>query len=134
MEIGELDEEEAQVFRDDLGLEGSSLERVIRASYHLLGLISFFTAGEDETRAWTVARGASAVDAAGTIHTDLARGFIRAEVIGWEELLELGSMAEAKKPGQAAFGGQDLRRAGRRRHRGPVQRLSRADDREVNRR
>jgi len=100
MEIGQLDEEEAQVFRDDLGLEGSSMERVIRASYHLLGLISFFTAGEDETRAWTVVRGASAVDAAGTIHSDLARGFIRAEVVGWEELLELGSMAEARKQGK----------------------------------
>jgi GTP-binding protein YchF len=100
MEIGELDEEEAQIFRDDLGLEGSSMERVIQASYRLLGLISFFTAGADETRAWTVQRGASAVDAAGTIHTDLARGFIRAEVIGWEELLDLGSMAEAKKQGK----------------------------------
>ena len=99
MEIGQLDEEEAQIFRDDLGLEESSMERTIRASYHLLGLISFFTAGEDETRAWTVPRGASAVDAAGTIHSDLARGFIRAEVIGWEELLDLGSMAAAKKQG-----------------------------------
>ncbi len=99
MEIGQLDDEEAQIFRDDLGLEGSSMVRVIRASYHLLGLISFFTAGEDETRAWTVARGATAVDAAGTIHSDLARGFIRAEVIGWEELLDLGSMAEARKQG-----------------------------------
>lgn len=100
MEIGELDEDEAQVFRDDLGLEGSSMERVIRASYALLGLISFFTVGPDETRAWTVTHGATAVDAAGTIHTDLARGFIRAEVIGWEELLELGSMAEAKRHGR----------------------------------
>jgi len=100
MEIGQLDEEEAQIFRDDLGLEGSSMVRVIRASYHLLGLISFFTAGEDETRAWTVARGASAVDAAGAIHSDLARGFIRAEVIGWEELLDLGSMPAAKKQGR----------------------------------
>ncbi|MFO7532583.1 MAG: redox-regulated ATPase YchF [Candidatus Limnocylindrales bacterium] len=100
MEIGELDEEEAQAFRDDLGLEGSGMERVIRASYHLLGLISFFTAGEDETRAWTVRRGASAVDAAGTIHTDLARGFIRAEVVGWEVLLQLGSMAEARRQGK----------------------------------
>jgi hypothetical protein len=100
MEIGELDDDEAAVFRDDLGLQGSSMERVIRASYELLGLISFFTAGEDETRAWTVTRGASAVDAAGTIHSDLARGFIRAEVIGWEELLELGSMAEARRQGK----------------------------------
>jgi hypothetical protein len=100
MEIGQLDEEEALVFREDLGLEGSSLERVIRASYALLGLISFFTAGPDETRAWTVRRGANAVEAAGAIHSDLARGFIRAEVIGWQELLELGSMAEAKRHGK----------------------------------
>jgi GTP-binding protein YchF len=100
MEIGELDEEEAQVFREDLGLEGSSMERVIRASYSLLGLISFFTVGPDENRAWTLPRGASAVDAAGAIHSDLARGFIRAEVIGWEELLDLGSMAEAKRQGK----------------------------------
>jgi ribosome-binding ATPase len=99
MEIGQLDEEEAQVFRDDLGLQGSSMERVIRASYHLLGLISFFTAGDDEPRAWTIRRGSSAVDAAGAIHSDLARGFIRAEVVGWEQLLELGSMAEARKRG-----------------------------------
>jgi ribosome-binding ATPase len=100
MEIGQLDPEEAQAFREDLGLEGSSLERVIRASYSLLGLVSFFTAGPDETRAWTVPRGASAVDAAGAIHSDLARGFIRAEVIGWQELLELGSLAEARRHGR----------------------------------
>jgi GTP-binding protein YchF len=106
MEIGQLEDEEAQVFRDDLGLEGSSLERVIRASYELLGLISFFTAGPDETRAWTVVRGASAVDAAGAIHTDLARGFIRAEVIGWQELLEQGSMAEAKRHGKVRSEGK----------------------------
>lgn len=106
MEIGQLDEDEAQVFRDDLGLEGSSMVRVIRASYHLLGLISFFTAGEDETRAWTIKRGSDAVEAAGTIHSDLARGFIRAEVIGWQELLELGSMAEAKKVGKVRSEGK----------------------------
>lgn len=106
MEIGQLDEEEAQIFRDDLGLQGSSMERVIRASYHLLGLISFFTAGEDETRAWTIRRGSDAVEAAGTIHSDLARGFIRAEVIGWEEILELGSMAEAKKAGKVRSEGK----------------------------
>lgn len=106
MEIGQLDEEEAQVFRDDLGLEGSSLERVIRASYALLGLISFFTAGPDETRAWTVPSGATAVDAAGAIHSDLARGFIRAEVIGWQELLELGSIAEAKRHGKVRSEGR----------------------------
>jgi GTP-binding protein YchF len=106
MEIGQLDEDEAEVFRDDLGLQGSSLERVIRASYALLGLISFFTAGPDETRAWTVPLGATAVDAAGAIHSDLARGFIRAEVIGWQELLELGSIAEAKRHGKVRSEGR----------------------------
>jgi ribosome-binding ATPase len=99
MEIGQLDAEEADVFRADLGLAESSLERIIRLSYELLGLISFFTVGPDETRAWTIPAGSSAVDAAGAIHTDLAHGFIRAEVIGWRELLELGSEAEAKKKG-----------------------------------
>jgi hypothetical protein len=98
MELGELDPEEAGVFRADLGLEGDpSLERIIRRSYELLGLISFFTAGPDETRAWTIPAGSTAVDAAAAIHSDLARGFIRAEVVGWEDLLALGSMAEARK-------------------------------------
>jgi ribosome-binding ATPase len=100
MEIGQLEGEEAEAFRADLGLTESSLERVIRLSYELLGLISFFTAGPDETRAWTIPAGSTAVDAAAAIHTDLARGFIRAEVIGWQELLELGSMAEAKRKGR----------------------------------
>lgn len=98
MELGELDAEEAAIFRSDLGLEGdSSLERVIRRSYELLGLISFFTAGHDETRAWTIPAGSTAVDAAGAIHSDLARGFIRAEVVFWEDLLALKTMAEARK-------------------------------------
>ena len=100
MEIGQLDAEEAQVFRSDLGLTESSLERVIRLSYRLLGLISFFTAGPDETRAWTIPAGSTAVDAAGAIHTDIAHGFIRAEVVPVADLLELGSMAEARKHGK----------------------------------
>jgi ribosome-binding ATPase len=109
MEIGQLEPEEAAVFRADLGLSESSLERVIRLSYELLGLISFFTVGADETRAWTVQAGATAVDAAGAIHTDLARGFIRAEVIGWQQLLEVGSEAEAKKRGLMRSEGRDYR-------------------------
>jgi GTP-binding protein YchF len=100
MEIGELDEEEAAAFREELGVEGSGLERVIRVSYRLLGLISFFTAGPDETRAWTIQDGGTAVDAAAAIHTDLARGFIRAEVVSMEDILELGSMAEARRRGK----------------------------------
>jgi hypothetical protein len=109
MEIGQLDEVEAAVFRADLGLTESSLERVIRLSYELLGLISFFTVGPDETRAWTVPAGSTAVDAAAAIHTDLARGFIRAEVINWQELLELGSMAEARKHGRLRSEGKAYR-------------------------
>ena len=100
MEIGQLDEEDAAVFREEMGLTESSLERVIRLSYKLLGLISFFTAGPDETRAWTIPAGATAVDAAAAIHTDLARGFIRAEVITYEDLIALGSTAEARKRGK----------------------------------
>jgi hypothetical protein len=97
MEIGQLDEEEAAIFRSDLGLTESSLEKVIRDSYRLLGLISFFTAGPDETRAWTIPAGSTAVDAAAAIHSDLARGFIRAEIVEYNDLIELGSFAEARK-------------------------------------
>ena len=100
MEIGQLEPDEAEVFRTEMGLAAPGLERVIRASYSLLGLISFFTVGPDETRAWTIERGSNAVDAAGAIHSDLARGFIRAEVIAWDELLALGSMAEARRLGR----------------------------------
>src|SRR5687768_8317083 len=100
MEIGQLDEEEAAVFREEMGVTESSLERVIRLSYRLLGLISFFTAGPDETRAWTIPDGSTAVDAAAAIHTDLARGFIRAEVVPYEDLIQLGSIAEARKAGK----------------------------------
>ncbi|HEY8167580.1 MAG TPA: redox-regulated ATPase YchF [Candidatus Limnocylindrales bacterium] len=109
MEVGELDEDEAAVFREDLGLTESSLDRVIRLSYRLLGLISFFTAGPDETRAWTIHDGETAVDAAAAIHSDLARGFIRAEVVGWADLLELGSMAEARRQGRLRSEGKAYR-------------------------
>ncbi len=109
MEIGELDEESASVFREELGLAESSLDRVIRLSYRLLGLLSFFTAGPDETRAWTIHDGETSVDAAAAIHTDLARGFIRAEVVAWQDLLELGSMAEARRHGRLRSEGKTYR-------------------------
>jgi len=98
-EIAELPPDEAASFRRDLGLAEPALDRLIRATYELLGLCSFFTVGEDEVRAWTVPYGAPAQQAAGAIHTDLERGFIRAEVIGWQELLKAGSEANAKKLG-----------------------------------
>jgi GTP-binding protein YchF len=98
-EIGELADEDARLFMDDLGIAEPSRGRVIGLTYALLGLFSFFTAGEDECRAWTLRTGSTAVDAAGAIHSDLARGFIRAQVIGVDDLLDAGSMAEARGRG-----------------------------------
>src|SRR3954447_13509 len=109
MELGELDPEEAAVFMDELGLHESALDRVIELSYRLVGLISFLTAGPDEVRAWPIPDGSNAVDAAGAIHSDLARGFIRAETIAYEDLLSLGSMAEAKKHGKVRSEGKTYR-------------------------
>ncbi|MDQ3881519.1 MAG: YchF family ATPase [Chloroflexota bacterium] len=98
-EIAELPPDEQEAFMRELGIVEPSRDRVVRMTYELLGLISFFTVGEDECRAWTVARGATAVDAAAAIHSDLARGFIRAEVIGHDGLLVDGSLAEARRRG-----------------------------------
>jgi hypothetical protein len=100
MELGELEPDEAAVFMEELGIAESGLDRLIALSYRLLGLISFLTAGPDEVRAWPVPEGSTAVDAAGAIHTDLARGFIRAETVAYEDLLALRSMAEARKHGK----------------------------------
>jgi GTP-binding protein YchF len=109
MELGELEPDEAAVFMDELGLRASGLDRVIARSYELLGLISFLTAGPDEVRAWPVRDGATAVDAAGTIHTDLARGFIRAETVAYDDLVTLGSTAEARKAGRLRSEGKTYR-------------------------
>ncbi|HSK53125.1 MAG TPA: redox-regulated ATPase YchF [Clostridia bacterium] len=100
MELGELEPDEAAVFMEELGIAESGLDRVIGLSYRLLGLVSFLTAGPDEVRAWPVPEGSSAVDAAGAIHSDLARGFIRAETVAYDDLIALGSMAEARKAGR----------------------------------
>ena len=100
MEIGELPEEEGSAFLADLGLERPGLDRVIELSYRLLGRISFLTAGPDEVRAWPVPEGSTALDAAAAIHTDLARGFIRAEVVPYDDLVTLGSMAAARQAGK----------------------------------
>lgn len=101
-ELAQMEPEEAAAFRDDLGLpEDSARDRAIVTAYELLGVHSFLTAGEDEVRAWTVAKGASAPEAAGRIHSDLERGFIRAEVASWRDMVEAGgSMAELKKAGR----------------------------------
>jgi ribosome-binding ATPase len=108
-ELAELGEEDARLFMDDLGIAEPSRGRIIRLTYALLGLFSFFTAGEDECRAWTLRHGDTAVDAAGAIHSDLARGFIRAQVIGVDELIDAGSMAEARSRGTLRQEGRDYR-------------------------
>ena len=98
-EISELDDDEKKEFLEDLGLEESGLEKLISASYSLLGLISFLTSGEDETRAWTIKEGTKAPQAAGKIHTDFERGFICAEVVSFEDLKEYGTMQACKEKG-----------------------------------
>ena len=109
MELGELEPDEAAAFMDELGITESSLDRVIALSYRLLGLVSFLTAGPDEVRAWPITDGSTAVDAAGAIHTDLAKGFIRAETVAYEDLIRLGSMAEARKVGRLRSEGKTYR-------------------------
>ncbi len=98
-EIASLPEEEQEVYIQELGLKESGLDRLIRAGYELLGLITFFTTGKDETRAWTVRAGAKAPEAAGVIHTDFTKGFIRAEVIDWQDFVNAGGEIEAKSKG-----------------------------------
>ena len=106
-EISELDEEEKKEFLDALGLKESGLEKLVRASYDLLGLMSFLTAGEDECRAWTIKKGTKAPQAAGKIHTDFERGFIKAEVINYQDLLDNGSIAAAKEKGIVRIEGKE---------------------------
>ena len=106
-EISQLDEDEKKEFLSDLGLKESGLERLIEASYSLLGLLSFLTAGEKETRAWTITRGMTAPQAAGKIHSDFERGFIRAECINYRELLSCGSLTAAREKGLVRSEGKD---------------------------
>lgn len=108
-EIVSLPPEERAAFREELGVTEDGLTLVIRACYELLGLVSFFTVGPDEVRAWEIHRGDTAVDAAGAIHSDLARGFIRAEVIPYEQLVELGGHAKAREKGVLRLEGRDYR-------------------------
>ena len=107
MELAQMSPEDATEFLKEYGIEEPGLSRVIRLSYQLMGLQSFFTVGEDEVRAWTIPVGATAVDAAGTIHTDLARGFIRAETIAYADMIACGDMAEARKRGVLRLEGKE---------------------------
>jgi GTP-binding protein YchF len=106
-EMAQLSSEDAQAFREDLRLEEPGLDRVIRASYALLGLISFLTAGEDECRAWTIRKGTRAQAAAGAIHSDIERGFIRAEVVAFDDLMAAGSLPACRERGTLRLEGKD---------------------------
>jgi ribosome-binding ATPase YchF (GTP1/OBG family) len=106
-ETAEMDPEEARALLEEFGVAEPGLDRVIAASYSAIDLITFLTTGEDETRAWEVRRGAKAPEAAGVIHTDLERGFIRAEVIGYDDLVAAGSMEKAKAAGKIRVEGKD---------------------------
>ncbi|WP_099203515.1 redox-regulated ATPase YchF [Miniphocaeibacter massiliensis] len=106
-EISELEDEEKQEFLEAMGIEESGVNSLIKASYSLLGLMSFLTAGPQETRAWTIKKGTKAVDAAGKIHTDISRGFIRAEIVSYNDLTTLGSMNAAKEKGLVRLEGKD---------------------------
>lgn len=106
-DLAELDDEEKTMFLEELGLEESGLDKLIKASYSLLGLISYLTAGEDECRAWTITKGTKAPQAAGKIHTDFERGFIKAEVVPYKDLIECGSLSAARDKGLVGMEGKD---------------------------
>lgn len=106
-EIAELDKEEAEEFLKELGLAESGLDRLIKAAFKLLGLLTFLTAGPDECRAWTITKGTKAPQAAGKIHTDIERGFIRAEIVSYDDLVAAGSTNAAKEKGQVRLEGKD---------------------------
>ena len=106
-EIGQLENDEAKEFLEDLGLEESGLDRLIKTSYSTLGLITYLTSGEQEVRAWTIAQGTKAPQAAGVIHTDFEKGFIRAEVTPFDVINELGSSKAAQEAGKMGVEGKD---------------------------
>ena len=106
-EIADMDDEEKKVFLSELGLDCSGLDRLIKSGYALLGLISYLTAGKPEVRAWTIKNGTKAPQAAGKIHSDFERGFIRAEVVSYDDLMACGSMTAAKEKGLVRSEGKD---------------------------
>ena len=116
MELAQLSSAEAQSFMQDFGIAESALDRVIKSSFALLNQITFLTVGEDEVKGWTIARDTHAIDAAGTIHSDIQRGFIRAEVVAYEDLKKAGDYAAARKLGKVRLEGKSLPRPGRGHH------------------
>ena len=106
-ELSQMEAEDKALFMEEFGLGESGLDRLIKKSYSLLGLISYLTAGEKETRAWTITKGTKAPQAAGKIHSDFERGFIRADVVNWETLVSLGSLVAAKEKGKVRSEGKE---------------------------
>jgi ribosome-binding ATPase YchF (GTP1/OBG family) len=107
MELSRLNDDEAEIFMEDMGIRQSARERLTQFAYKTLGYVSFFTVGEDEVRAWSICGGDTAVNAAGAIHTDLARGFIRAECFTYDELIEYGSEKSVRENGHFRLEGKD---------------------------
>ena len=122
VELG--DDEEAREMLAEMGVDEPGLDVLARVGFDTLGLQTYLTAGPKETRAWTIRKGATAPEAAGVIHTDFQRGFIKAEIVSYDDLVDAGSMAEAKRGRQGPHRGQGLRHAGRRRGGVPLQRLT----------
>ena len=106
-ELTKLDKDEREMFKEELGIKESGLDKLVKASYSLLGLMSYLTAGETEVRAWTIKKGTKAPQAAGKIHTDFERGFIKAEVVSYDDLIEAGSLLQAKEKGKVRIEGKD---------------------------
>ena len=106
-ELAALDKDERQMFKEELGIKSSGLEKLVVASYDLLGLMSYLTAGEKEVRAWTITKGTKAPQAAGKIHTDFEKGFIKAEVVSYNDLVEAGSFLKAKEKGKVRMEGKE---------------------------
>ncbi len=106
-ELTKLDKDEREMFKEELGIKESGLDKLVKASYSLLGLMSYLTAGETEVRAWTIKKGTKAPQAAGKIHTDFERGFIKAEVVSYDDLIESGSLLQAKEKGKVRIEGKD---------------------------
>ena len=106
-ELAGLDKEERDMFKEELGIKSSGLEKLVKASYDLLGLMSYLTAGEKEVRAWTIKKGTKAPEAAGKIHSDFEKGFIKAEIVSYDDLVDAGSFLKAKEKGKVRIEGKE---------------------------
>ena len=107
MEIAAMNGDDAEMFRAEYGITESALDRIIKDSYHILNLMSFFTVGEDEVKAWTIKKGTIALEAAGEIHSDIQKGFIRAEVLAYNDLIKYGTFKDAKAAGRVRLEGKE---------------------------